>query len=428
MDTEDKNGFNVLDLIKTLSGYTASFTFLIIYIGFIYMHAKNIPYHESISVFDIPYEVLPVSLDLYVINGVLYSVKMLLGLLFAGLIWGGILEIKILNKFENYLLQNYENDNINRAFRIIICGLIYIFPVIVTTSVNFFILEKCFNKDKVTETPVWLLESLTLAVFFLTCLFVYHTIIVLINNKKNERSFSKGIELLYCGIVVLGSFTMNIYFNGLFVQAQKINNAFSMDKKVSDSEHVKMAMVYREDGSYQDYVKIDVTKDTFIGWNYATKSIDVIPMGKIKQVSIRNGNSGIKVKKYNGEAKEATSEQRKVAETVNSYYIYGLDKQKRDAKKFLGLLSTKFYQSEYDVMSPETLKKGWDAGVKESKEEKFIAQEISLPEISDNTAKVYVIEYWSDKNKALEFSLVKENGLWKIDNKLRKDYLVHFTK
>ncbi|OXM85811.1 hypothetical protein [Paenibacillus rigui] len=240
----------------------------------------------------------------------------------------------------------------------------------------------------------------------------FHTI-NFIDSRKIKYNITQILFICIFGTTI----AISLYLYGLNSQILNIMTYNNGDGVT------KVSRITTADGIVNEYLALDFSKDFFIGYNGGNAI--TIPTSKIQSIETWSEKKKIKIKKYDSNL-DLDLIDKEVAQTVENFYSYRLS---RNATGFVGLLSLNYYENNYQLISPDILKKSWevDPTFRNKNVVDFIASELSIPiKNKDNLFSVYVIEYWRKENRKYRFDFVKEKNTWKI-NSISQDNDFVFT-
>ncbi|WP_406795990.1 MULTISPECIES: hypothetical protein [Brevibacillus] len=384
-------------LIVTYSALLVALTY---YIGFVYAQGSVMALTKISNIWNIGFEFVPASLSLYLVNGVSYIHARLLDMVVGALIM--ILYYTILyfpRTPRNRILIYIDTLRTKRFWSNLIKGTIIIF-----------IPMGCMFLYAWDSSPGFIkyLNSLAVAVFLISLL--------IINNeyeKANQQHFGKIIVSLFLVIALVNNFlllTLHVFLQGMLAQKTRLDTVF-----VEGSDKTSITAVYSGDKSSVDYyISFDLTSDYFIGYNINTENLDKIPKDKIKKIENHTITKLKEVRKYSPDEKSQANVSKDVLDQttlVRNYYEYGV-LGKKEPTKWLALISDRYYQVEWDLISPALLKKVWSStdtlnGLPTSE---YLGMEMSVPE--ENT--IWVLERWKNQKRYTVFKFIKNGTEWRI--------------
>ncbi|NMF01578.1 hypothetical protein [Aneurinibacillus aneurinilyticus] len=335
-------------LIENLGIYVALLPVLTYYLGFIYVQGMMVPFNKNFSLWDVRFEVLPFTIDLYLINGIIYMIKIVGSIFIAAVMWDTIVNVRKHKGFNKYVSKarmkieiQIKNKKVikiknisKRLFVYILSPYFIISPLICTIFLNFGFIFMYMEKRTI-EFESKFFDTSILTVIFLNAFVLYDYIQNKISyySTRNAPTISKNVPFFFFAIIMGISLTVNAYIHGFSMQVEKLSLVFNQGRG-----HVKMASVYTDKDTYKNYYKIQITKDSFIGWDTETENIDLIPMGGIKKIVTWNGTEEFKVKKYI-QSNSVNILEREIINVIDKYYMYRTNKETQNAQQFINLLS-----------------------------------------------------------------------------------------
>jgi hypothetical protein len=211
-------------------------------------------------------------------------------------------------------------------------------------------------------------------------------------------------------IVLMFSFSCQIF--GVLFQAKKIMNF----EKVTGS--YKMADVYLKEGK-SSYMYLDLSKDFFVGFNTATGKTEIIPVKSIDKLEVWSADPKATKPKL-PENYAGSLDAMNVIRIIKDYYRHSLETP--DASSFIALLSQENYKKR-NYISPAIIQQYWnknEVGQTGIKKSEFYGYELSEPIPVKTTFEIYAIEYWKSEVIYIKYTLIKEEGTWKVDKNERK--------
>ncbi|WP_162630230.1 hypothetical protein [Brevibacillus brevis] len=209
------------------------------------------------------------------------------------------------------------------------------------------------------------------------------------------------------------SFIFHVYLQGSFSQATEIDKAFNK----GEVSH-KLSTVYYEKNNISSYLKIDITKEYFVGFNYSTKKIEVIPISKINKIESWDGSKEHTYRKMISGKTILDDTQKKINSQIDKFYNARL---KANASELISMITKDFYQKEFRLISPEILRKKWTMTNELHGQplKDFLGVEMSVPTYSEEskTSYIAVVEYWKEATLFYKITLkLEDDGLWRISN------------
>lgn len=411
-------GINFKSIFKNLEK-TLNFVFIIplivYFLGFVFIQGTVINNITSIS--DEWYRAIGnISNSLYLISGIIQIIIILLAV-FASIIMLSIIYsiFKMLKKtlyFEKVMLNLENKIKKYKKLRIILKAL-YVFIIICFICLPLYIINKMCSQPKLTSFQ---------QIFF--CFIFYFIIVILIyiigpkalkcDNIKIKTFIS--IELTAFCIIII---TLFVYCMGYEIFKTKIYNYNQ------GNDGIKISSIYFDDDNLQEYITIDISNDSFIGFDDKKNSIVVIPMDKIKSINTKYVKKAKEVERYDFDKLKSNttlSDKDKVALAIKNYYDYRTKDDFSKGKEFIDLLSKEFYAKAYDHIEPKILQQKWRLSKKFNGNDigEYLGISIGEPNLYyDNKNRsiyeVLVVEYWKGKNCYLNYEFVYEDNTYKIN-------------
>ncbi|CAJ1001854.1 hypothetical protein [Brevibacillus aydinogluensis] len=413
----------IIKISNFIRDYAIISTFLIYFLGYIYTAGELFFFANGMDNF-------PLSLDLFLKNGIYVSLLLLALFIFSSFIYWGFMTYT--TKRKKKFIRNLNPFNwkiiINFAF------------LIIYVVLSIFIL---YNIDE------YLIFAYSIAtqfiIFFTWCLvinqMVYEQYQLNVKIKdylsRDDNQSEKYIRFSDdSSIFILSRFKQISSYNGylivcfsllliLMVFAWGLVSQKIHIKKYTDGEGAfKFATVYNEKGQKQKYLIIDTTKDLLIG--YQKGSLVIFPTSKISKIEMND--VVLKRGKIEDSSSGLSEEEKKVIETINKYYI--VRTKTLNAKELLELITKKFYRDEWNYEPEQVISKRLEISKEYNgrKIDQFITFKATRPTKIGNKYEVLVNEYWYDENISVKYIIEKEDGSpsWKISSVNYNNYFLRF--
>lgn len=408
-----------LFLLEKLNYYNVLLPFLIIYIGFVFVQGFIVPLENKSSLDPIS-NTLPISVQFYIVNGVYYIIKFS----FASLLAFSVAKmLHIL--YEKYIRKFTVSWKKRRLlFRYLF---IYIFPI--AFPLIYLYIFSTGNMIKNYSSIEIFLNTIVVFLYLLS----YHSLQnVIVSDQLKHEKFTGNLLVSFYIIMIFSTISLHVYFQGILTQVAKL------EASLNENNGYKVAYVYIDKPEYTKniYLKIDISKEHFIGMNPNSKTIDIIPMDKIQKIETWNVSTAKKFKKYN-ESNTTSKEIENVAGVIEEYYKYVLNMNKENAMKLINIVTNNYYENVMKLKSPEIIEK--KAKMKKEyddlKIDNFIGYELSVPSKmknvnvpSSNNYEVYVVEHWLDTDRYLKFIINRVGEEWKIDSITKDNQPFDFSR
>ncbi|NQX63262.1 hypothetical protein [Paenibacillus qinlingensis] len=408
-----KNKF--LDILKLILENKWFISGSVFYIGFIFTLGMLLPFDASFNVTNVPFGVIPLSIQLYLVNGLYFLVFSLITIIVSFYIFS--LFLLLLNLLYAKWLKNTKILVIYKKYYFIIILLLCLVPF-ASLLCELLYLRKLvdFSSNQLQNQNVYFNGILTFSITLTTFLIKYG------KNYSERKSGGllsvnviKFIFKILLYIAIIGSFTcatIHIFYQGYLTQVAKFN-----DIKNNEGKY-KGVNIYTDSG-VDFYLKVDISKDFFVGLNPKTNSLDLIPNVKIKKIETFSVAVNPIYGKY--ESQPVLPEQKSALDTINNYYSLRTDPNKSNVTEYLELITKEFYKTQLKYKSKNILEKEWEMK-KEFNGNKlidFIGIDISYPEAKleekDNKIIIHVVEYWKDNANYYTYYLIPVDGNYKIN-------------
>lgn len=360
---------------------------IIIYaVGFVFVQGLISPLSNGIpaSFFNILIPSIPGSRELYLINGIIFVLKMIIPL---GVVISLLFGFKQLLKKNETMKKRVEGAiRSHPLLNIIVILAIWFIVIIVnfTFIKNLYIIDTFFNLQ---------------FVFFITTILYYFYYLKKKNIKLSEIDYSW--KFLFFIITFFGLIFW-IYINGIINQLEIVNSA-----ETNPSAFMQGAKILDYDNKVSYSLLLDISNNFFIGWDLQNKTIKVIPTNRIKSIEDYKIQIPKKYVKYLDNNNSSLANQ-----IVKDYYQDRIEDI--NAEKFFSLLSNGYYENAFKMESSSIAQKEWintqEYDGKNLKD--FWGFDMSNSVTEKNLINIYVIEYWKTGREYVKFSLSN------IDNKL----------
>ncbi|WP_047150907.1 hypothetical protein [Aneurinibacillus tyrosinisolvens] len=415
---------NVKKFMEGINSYHLFIPMFVYFIGFVFVQGMIMPFTQNISLnlFDIIFQFMPVSFNFYILNGIVYTAVCCIAILLGFIFWPIARRLNMSFLVAYYKSKRKKGRGTKRSVKGIVLFLIEVFLTLLSFLFYFvYLLYIGYIKKPIFGEYFILILIGYNSLLFLAYRILYELAKVKIrigvkeNEKKEEIRIGNYFYILLAALTIAG----HAFMQGFIVHMDKI--ALAEEEKGS----YKLASIYTDKETPSTYLKIDISKDFFVGYDTKLERIVLTPMSQIKRIDIVGVKKTHPLVKYDKKIHDATLEKEKIKAlaTVERYYGYRLDKKKGHSEEWLELLSHQYYSKQLNMISPELLKKVWTSkneinGVNIND---LIGFEMSIPkEIKDNKENlaynIYVIQYEKKKTSGIKYFLIKENDKWKIDS------------
>lgn len=383
---------------------------LLYVIGFVFIQGAFGPLMGKDDFFFNDYlTVTPVSLNLYLFNGIFIAPAILGGLIIAWIILNTRHSNDNLEQIIVYFyrLERWRWLNKNKVDLLAHIILLIVYSLLAYSLIKLLIWIT-LNFNHLFTNNFYLFY---LVVYFILSLIIlsylkFHTILVDVKFTVNPH-----MNLMF---IVLSAFmyVFTIYFHGLHTQSLKIENF------INQKGSVELATVIKKDGTSNQYIYMDTSSDYFIGFDVVNQSTELIVKDSIETINIiKQWYAGEKIR-YD-ESNQIDKESMHLYNVIKTYYSILFTKQvdKNVADQYIKLFS------ESAMASPEVYQKQLiNESYRNKKENDFYGVEFSVAEEEGKSVEIkktiYVREIWRDTHYDLSFTLIsKDKGMtWGIEN------------
>lgn len=408
---------------------------LVVYgFGFLFVQGMFSPMFGISSTFGNVHLIVPVSHELYLINGLFCTMVLTIGVLFAYIFYVLFIGEESKTKKTRHkksFIKKFKDKRTLSNNTYLVCVVLLV--VIIITPMMLFLPYKAMN--------IYLLNiefGAYFVIYFGAFFWYYNTIRIIPSNmdttiylseyssgkinineeeidalqakeyvtgstklRKNWHNINASIMMLKVTVAISLGFTIYVY--GFVSQAVTVN----MYEK--GQGHYEMANVYLDkEQRMRTYLYMDLNKDYFIG--FSNENLSIIPTKNINRINKFSSANVGKVKKADKAISYPPDIQEQLDVIIHFYEPYFTGKI-NDGKTYVELLSKNYLETNFDNISPDILPKVW------SVEEGFIDFEYSLPyDASGGQFKIYVKEYWKNTPNRKVHYLIKENNRWVINS------------
>ncbi|AWX54906.1 hypothetical protein AB432_007615 [Brevibacillus brevis] len=391
----------IVKTIKTVHSYYLLIPLLVYFVGFIYTQGTLSPYTGNLNIWN-NNEFLSLSLELYFINGAHFLTRFGIGAFLASILIESLSD----------LLQHLSNSKIFKSLqrKYILSKNIY------TTIIKLILIFSPFFCLLLFPIIgyVWYGTILNMIIVF-TYFSAYKVYKIQITKDIVHLNSLPNVKLYHYFFIAFMSlsFIFHVYLQGSFSQATEIDKAFNK----GEVSH-KLSTVYYEKNNISSYLKIDITKEYFVGFNYSTKKIEVIPISKINKIESWDGSKEHTYRKMISGKTILDDTQKKINSQIDKFYNARL---KANASELISMITKDFYQKEFRLISPEILRKKWTMTNELHGQplKDFLGVEMSVPTYSEEskTSYIAVVEYWKEATLFYKITLkLEDDGLWRISN------------
>lgn len=442
----------ITKLLKQYSNYFFIMPILIYYAGFFYSQGKVMPMnmvHFS-NPWDITYDnMVSMSNQMYFVVGLRFFFILCIHLLISYIIW-------MYTSFDfglnEYFLLKYKNIDIKSLFNkkntlvYMITDSISMYGFLSLYTFIILLLFKFACRFKYLFLLIYIFKFLQVFIYFI----VFNIIAINLNTLKSKKySHQRNMYIFMYSFLIFLSTTLNIYYDGFSSSWLEDASSFNGNNPVSLS-------VLHTSSSTNIYYKIDITDSHFIGYDLNKKSIVSIPnvkIDKIESSSTFAPNTSNTFDKYISENSQLSksinltkkiltnnSVKDTISNIINNLYFYRF--KSFNAKNYIMLFTNDYkkdinvYYTSYNQPQDSSIyyipynitEKRWKLD-KDYNTKDYLGIDMSIQKGNPKKAyknlygteykefyKVYVIEYWLKENIYIEYTIVKENGDWKIDS------------
>lgn len=451
----------ITKLLKQYSNYFFVMPILIYYAGFFYSQGKFMP--MNMVYFSYPWDItydnmLSMSNQMYFVVGLRFFFILCIYLFIAYIIW-------IYTSFdfglkEYFLLEYNKNIDANsnqcttsenlfnkkNALLYMIIDSLSLYGVLSLYTFMIFILFKFACRFKYLFLFIYIFKFLQVFIYFI----VFNIITINLNTLKLKKYYKqRNMYIFMYSFLIFLSITLNIYYDGYSSSWLEDVSFFNGRKPLNLS-------VLHTSNSTDTYYKIDITDSHFIGYDLNKKSIVSIPNAKINKIessstfASNTSNSFCKYISENSQVSKSitstkklltnNSEKDTISNIINNLYLYRF--KTFNVKSYI-MLFTDDYKKNSNVHyvsynKPEDsaiyyipfdiTEKRWKLDTDYNTKD-YLGIDMSIQKGNPKKPyknlygteynefyKVYVIEYWLKENIYIEYTVVKENGHWKIDS------------
>lgn len=400
-----ENRRSLLDYLKELW-----FLPFIVYIaGFVYVNGYMAPFLTDSFVFKNFITVLPVSLNLFLFNGI-YVV----GFTLALPVMVSIVILRIRSEFFDSIINRLRTRGYNVAA--VLYAVLFIGYTLALMLL--FLLQVLLQHAEIEVNHVRVLYMFIFSIMAVLTIFMFRLTSQFFRSSALYGTMINSV-LIWASIIIGLVF---LYFYGLHSQAAVVS---SYENQTDDLE---FARVFDESGGKKIYIKVDISADFFIGYDLHNKRGVYLPGGQIKKIETFKVKKNIGIRKYNANSTALTDVQHKAAAAINDYYAYVIDnpknRQPESVQSYMELFSLDYIAAKLGNIAPEILYKKMQAEpYREKAIEQFYGFELSVPapeqpESKDSDYMIYVKEHWKGETFDLLFTVSKEGLIENIEETL----------
>lgn len=412
-NTEDYKSY-----LKWINNLIAAPALLYI-MGFLFIQGAYGPLLTNEFFFSDYLTITPVSLNLYLFNGIFIAPAILGALIIAWLILHNSRSNEILEKIISFFYKlefRFKKSTVDFLAHLILL-IIYSVSAILLIRVLLWITLSPHDFFR-----IYLYKNLYffyIFIYFILFLMIFSYLKFYIILIKVKLTTNHHMNLMYIALFIF-ILIFTIYFQGLHTQSLKTGNF------IQQKGTIELATVTMKNGVLNTYIYMDTSSDYFIGYDLAKQSTEIIVKDSIETITI-------KAQRYAGEKKihrlsnETKNESTPLYEVINTYYRILLSKQvdKEMTEQYTHLFSNQ------GLYSPELYQKQLINETYRNKNEKdFYGIEFSIAEEFKEESKsdikksdvvkqrIYVREIWKNTHYDLSFIFIsKDKGItWSIED------------
>ncbi|NGQ97505.1 hypothetical protein G3578_20415 [Brevibacillus sp. SYP-B805] len=388
---------------EKIKDYWLLIPFIVYTIGFFYVQGLLGSLKKKPLFFDL--SGVSASFEFYIKNGLKILYIFVISMAFALILFKYLKETTVVNKIKVYywslfstlffitvviwlvvlgcILYNINNENLRYLLGyidgvILIINIFYYCVLFTYFLIGLYIIEKSTNK----KNGIGFIKNEKY------------------NNKSKEFKISDNLFHL---LLLVFSLIISLIYSGISDQTINVEKALN-----NKGGSLKFADIY-SNNQFKRYLYIDIVNNYFYGYDLSfdnTTSV-VIPLSKIDKLEIIELSAPIKVKTYkNGDSG--------AVKTIKTYYHSLITK---DAASFINTLSWNIYSKfPYSLVPKDTLKELWNIKNTENIPINYqIFEAIDQEKSKGTTEYLYVVEYYKNDVKYLEFEMIKEKESYKIN-------------
>ncbi|MBP2643526.1 MAG: hypothetical protein H6Q67_1413 [Firmicutes bacterium] len=434
-------------ILENFTKYKVIIISLALIAGFIHVQGLFSPVTDNNISFTnlfLPTSNLPIPLEMYISNGILFLVSVSFETVIAYIIYS--LSASIIKK----ITRSNAAFSSKKPPKLLALNLFWILPAVYAIFLHFLIRYNFFNwlltyfrlQDYDAAASVhlilWMINILYITVLLGSFSLYKLQLSSLLTSKVVENDILKVKKAFFILIVIYSSMFIT-YNNGFIIFQVKVERA------LEEKGGIDFVRVYfkKDSGlSPLSCYRVYMTDKYFLGYFYATKKTILFPCEIIAKVEKWRVVGKAEEKKqyiptniYNtSPGLDTLPPEQPAAATVENYYryrtgwLYAEKVGKMDPSKIFPLFSNKYHQSFSHCRNPElfanranmpnsyTQSSVWQ----EHSEENlalFYGFELAVPKLlPNNMYEVSVYEIWQDYDEFATFTLINENGKWLIDN------------
>lgn len=398
-----ENRRSLLDYLKELW-----FLPFIVYIaGFVYVNGYMAPFLTDSFILKNVITILPVSLNLFLFNGIYVFIFILAAPLIISIIM-----LRIHSAFFDSIIARLRSWGHRVAailYVILMIGYLLVLALIIP------LLQVLLQHVEIKENFIHLLYMMIFSITAALTIFVY----------RLTLQFFRGPALL---ATILSSFIIwaSVFISLMFLYSYGFHLQFAtISSYENQTDDLEFARVFDESGGKKIYIKVDISADFFIGYDLHNKRGVYLPGGQIKKIETFKVKKNIGIRKYNANSTALTDVQHKAAVAINDYYAYVIDnpknRQPESVQSYMELFSLDYIAAKLGNIAPEILYKKMQAEpYREKAIEQFYGFELSVPapeqpESKDSDYMIYVKEHWKGETFDLLFTVSKEGLIENIE-------------
>lgn len=428
---------NITKLLEIIVKYTIIITATTYLLGFIYVSGITKNASLNLQILEVNLQSsIPFSSRFIFIQGAYIIIRCLLVILPF---------IFLTNRIPNPKLKYSKDSTINFLYRFIFDEKYVSYYqefIIIMLIINFSLIALIFKLKFLPLKQALYFVSFLLDTIVIPTIFA-HTFIILnkvykkestketiYTRTKGKTTFTKlfqdpNLKFNLNIFFIISFMLLYIFFDGfsLFVHAL---NKFDLKKAGYNMSTVYDSLTNKKDS----YYTLEVNNDHFIGFDINKACITVIPMSDSKKVELWSLNKSDPHVKYIDENSlrnyllsqeiKNTDDYLAMTTLITDIYNYRVNISPENTKSYINLLSQSYYKSSLNLISPELLFQYWKetSSFYNKNNSNYIGIDFSIPEKdkkNHNKYYIYIRELWKDKIDYLKYTIINENGSWKVD-------------
>jgi len=451
--TTDKYPQSFDGLLQKFAKYKVAIVSLALIIGFVYVQGLFSPVTDSkfsLANLFLATNNLPIPLDNYISNGMVFLFSLFFQIVIAYIIY--LLFSNVIKKLPGInpkLLRNNVDSSSKKIPELLAFFLaensFWVLPGVFAAFVYYLQINNLFSRPlerfelqqytaSLSFTLLWIINIIYIIIilgsFSLSKLHLSN----LLTNNVVEKDIYKVKKAAFIIVVILSSMFM-VYYNGFLTYHIKVQRAL---EEKGGFDFVKV--YFKKDSGFSPLgcYRVYMTDKYFIGYIENTKKIILFPCDIITKVEKWHiAENADKKNRYipisnstTTQALDALTPEQQAATAVENFYryrtgwLYNERVGEIDSIKLFTLLSKKLQQGSSFNIDPKLfanranmIDENTQSNIwKGKKLTQFCGFELVVPNPLDNNKyEVNVFEVWKDFDEFSKFTIIKENGEWRID-------------